>query len=197
MYRLFPLSHAGIDAISDVNIPSDVPNNPMQDYEGAIPNHTVLSNSEANSPDRHCKMSQAIAKSVRVAFYCKETCITCPQGSSDNQMEADLFHDSHLKLQECMRNPGACHAEMMSDIMYYHQAIKPHDEGVFAKDIVNEVLVRREQITPDTAILQAIQAMHCKQNLMNNKIKSHKAWLKILGGKQFTAPTTMKPMPQL
>ena len=38
-----------------------------------------------------------------------------------------------------MRNPGACHAEMMSDIMYYHQAIKPPDEGVFVKAIVNEV----------------------------------------------------------
>ena len=81
MYRLFPLSHAGIDAISDVNIPSDVPNNPMQDYEGAIPNHTGLPNSEANSAGRHCNMSQTMAESVSEwLFIAKKHVLHAPKG---------------------------------------------------------------------------------------------------------------------
>jgi hypothetical protein len=37
----------------------------------------------------------------------------------------DLFHDTHLELQERMRNPIAFHAEMMGDIMYAtHQVAK-------------------------------------------------------------------------
>jgi hypothetical protein len=35
----------------------------------------------------------------------------------------DLFHDSHLELQERMRNPIAFHAEIMGDIMYLNQAL--------------------------------------------------------------------------
>ncbi len=37
--------------------------------------------------------------------------------------DEDLFHDSHLELQEQMRNPIAFHAEMMGDIMYLNQAL--------------------------------------------------------------------------
>jgi len=37
----------------------------------------------------------------------------------------DLFHDTHLELQERIRNPIAFHAEMMGDIMYAtHQVAK-------------------------------------------------------------------------
>ena len=36
----------------------------------------------------------------------------------------DIFHNSHLELQEQMRNPVAFHAEMMGDIMYLHQVLK-------------------------------------------------------------------------
>ena len=46
------------------------------------------------------------------------------QGISDGKMEADLFHNSQLKLQECVRNPIVFHAEMMSDIMYLHHTIR-------------------------------------------------------------------------
>ena len=45
-------------------------------------------------------------------------------------------------------------------------------------------LVRRDQVLPDTNILLAIWAMRCKQNIMTNEIKSHKARLNIHGGKQ-------------
>jgi hypothetical protein len=37
--------------------------------------------------------------------------------------DEDLFNDSHLELQERMRNPIAFHAEMMGDIMYLNQAL--------------------------------------------------------------------------
>ena len=49
------------------------------------------------------------------------------QGISDGQTKADLFHDSHLDLQEHKRNPIAFHADMMGDILYYHQTIKQPD----------------------------------------------------------------------
>jgi len=53
--------------------------------------------------------------------------------SITGETDEDLFHDSHLELQERMRielqermrNPIAFHAEMMGDIMYAtHQAAK-------------------------------------------------------------------------
>ena len=54
----------------------------------------------------------------------------------DVQTEADLFHDYHLGLQDRMRDPIAFHAEMMGDIMYYHQAIQQDDASEFVKAIV-------------------------------------------------------------
>jgi hypothetical protein len=116
------------------------------------------------------------------------------QGTSDGQTEADLFHDSHLELQDRMRNPIAFHAEMMSDIMYFHQAIQQPDAGDFVKAVVKEVeahvhdkhwvLVKKEEVPPDTDVLPAIWAMRCKRNLTTNEIKGHKARLNIHGGKQ-------------
>jgi hypothetical protein len=51
----------------------------------------------------------------------------------------DLFHDAHLKLRECMRNPIAFHAEMMGDIMYYHQSLKQPDASQFVDAIIKEI----------------------------------------------------------
>ena len=44
------------------------------------------------------------------------------QSFSEYQTEADLFYNYHLDLQECMQDPIAFHAEMMDDIMHFHQA---------------------------------------------------------------------------
>jgi hypothetical protein len=44
-----------------------------------------------------------------------------------NETPEDLFHDQHLNLQARMRNPIAFQAEMMGDIMYYHQALQQPD----------------------------------------------------------------------
>ncbi len=59
--------------------------------------------------------------------------------SFDKQTKADLFHNLHLELQECMRNPIAFHAEIMGDIMYYCDAVKEPDAWEFVKAATNEV----------------------------------------------------------
>jgi hypothetical protein len=59
--------------------------------------------------------------------------------ASRDETPTDLFHDQHLALQERMRNPIAFHAEMMGDIMYYHQALHQPDAKQFANAVVKEV----------------------------------------------------------
>jgi hypothetical protein len=39
----------------------------------------------------------------------------------------DLFHNSHLQIQELMRNPVTFHTEMMGDIMYLQQVLRQPD----------------------------------------------------------------------
>ncbi len=58
---------------------------------------------------------------------------------SRDETPEDLFHDQHLALQDRMRNPIAFHAEMMGDIMYYHQALQQPDAKQFADAVVKEV----------------------------------------------------------
>jgi hypothetical protein len=50
-----------------------------------------------------------------------------------------LFHDSHLELQERMRNPIAFHAEMMGDIMYLNQALQQSDAKEFIQAVIKKV----------------------------------------------------------
>ena len=59
------------------------------------------------------------------------------QGVTQEQTEADLFHDSHIDFQERMTNPIAFHAEMMGDIMYFHQAMKQHDPQEFVLSLIH------------------------------------------------------------
>ncbi len=60
-----------------------------------------------------------------------------------NETPEDLFHNQHLDLQQCMRNPIAFFAEMMGDIMYYHQALQQPDTKQFANAVVKEVNVNK------------------------------------------------------
>ncbi len=162
------------EPIDDVNIPHDVPTNLMQDSEGATPTAPALPNASTSSHGRQHKMSRAMAESVfQWNFYGNRNMYyMITQGISEGQTEPDLFHNSHLELQECMRNPIAFHAEMMGDIMYYHQVIKQPDASEFIKAVMNKVeahvknkhweLVTRNQVPPDMDILQAIWAMHRK-----------------------------------
>jgi len=59
--------------------------------------------------------------------------------SITGETDEDFFHDSHLELQERMRNPIAFHAEMMGDIMYLNQALQQSDAKEFVQAVVKEV----------------------------------------------------------
>jgi hypothetical protein len=59
--------------------------------------------------------------------------------SITGETDEDLFHDSHLELQEHMRNPIAFHAKMMGDIMYLNQALQQSDAKEFVQASVKEV----------------------------------------------------------
>jgi hypothetical protein len=44
--------------------------------------------------------------------------------ATTSETNEDLFHDSHLQVQEQMRSPISIHTEMISDIMYLQQALR-------------------------------------------------------------------------
>ena len=114
--------------------------------------------------------------------------------STIGETEEDIFHDSHLELQERMRNPIAFHAEMMGDIMYLQQALKQHDAKQFVHAVIKEInghvenkhwdLVRRDTVPRDAQIVPSVWAMRRKRDLTTNVVKSHKARLNLHGGKQ-------------
>ena len=53
------------------------------------------------------------------------------------ELSPDEAHDYHLNLEERMRHPLSFHAEMMGDIMYYHQAMKQDDADKFVDAIAS------------------------------------------------------------
>jgi hypothetical protein len=74
---------------------------------------------------RVCSMSQRMAESVSQRnFYRDQGMHYMSSQATTSKMDEDLFYDSHLQLQERMKNPTAFHAEMMDDIMYLQQALK-------------------------------------------------------------------------
>jgi hypothetical protein len=86
-----------------------------------------------------------------------------------NETPEDLFHDQHLDLQERMRNPIVFHAEMMGDIMYYHQALQQPDAQQFANAIVKEVnghvenkhwqFIKHEDVPEDAQVIPSVWSM--------------------------------------
>jgi hypothetical protein len=69
-------------------------------------------------------MSQRMAESVsQQNFYGDQGLHHMSSQATMGEMDENLFHDSHLQLQEQMRNPTTFHAEMMGDIMYLQQAL--------------------------------------------------------------------------
>ncbi len=59
--------------------------------------------------------------------------------STIGETDDDLFHNAHLELLECMRNPITFHAEMMGDIMYPNQALRLPDAKEFVTAVVKEI----------------------------------------------------------
>ena len=114
--------------------------------------------------------------------------------STTGETDEDLFHDSHLELQERMRNPIAFHAEMMGDIMYLHQALRQPKAKEFVTAVVKEInghvenenweLVPRDTVPEDAQIVPSVWSMRRKRDLTTNDIKSQKARLNLNCGKQ-------------
>jgi ribosomal protein L13E len=110
------------------------------------------------------------------------------------ELSPDEAHDYHLNLEERMRHPLSFHAEMMGDIMYYHQAMKQDDADKFVEAIVKEVnghidndnwvLVKRSEVPQDQEVVPSVWAMRRKRNLTTNEITKYKARLNVHGGKQ-------------
>ena len=114
--------------------------------------------------------------------------------SITGETDEDLFHDSHLELQERMRNSIAFHAKMMGDIMYLNQALQQSDTKEFIQAVVKEVnghvdcnnwtLKKRSKVPDDAQIVPSVWSMRRKRDHTTNQVKSHKARLNLHGGKQ-------------
>ena len=127
-------------------------------------------------------------------FYGTRNMHYMAQSSTVRETPKDLFHDAHLELQECMRNPIVFHTKMMGDIMYLQQALKHHDAKLFVEAVVKEInghvenrnwdLVHRDTVPQDAQVVPSVWAMRRKRDLTTNEVKSHKARLNLHGGKQ-------------
>ena len=112
-------------------------------------------------------MSQRMADSVSQRdFYGTKNMHYMAQRSIIRTTHEDLFHDTHLQLQERMRNPSAFHAEMVGDIIYVQQALSQHDAKQFVDVVVKEVnghvenghweLVQQDTVPRDAQIVPSV-----------------------------------------
>jgi len=109
--------------------------------EGVTPSKSTLTAGISRS-GRVCTMSRRMANSKLQCNFYRSAGMHYMANVSEaylNETPEDLLHDQHLDLQERMRNPIAFHAEVMGDIMYYHQALHQPDAHQFAKAVVKEV----------------------------------------------------------
>ena len=87
-------------------------------------------------------------------------------------MSDEELHDQHLELQDWMRHPIAFHAEMMGDVMYFHQAMRRPDAQAFANAVVKEMnghikakrwkLIKHDQVPEGIDVIPSIWAMRRK-----------------------------------
>jgi len=99
--------------------------------------------------------------------------------SITGKSDEDLFHDSHLELQERMRNPIAFHVEMMGDIMYLNQALQQSDAKEFVQAVAKEVnghvdsnnwtLKKKSKVPDDAQIVPSVWSMRRKRDLTLTK----------------------------
>jgi hypothetical protein len=161
--------------------------------EGGTPSQPVTAGTSLRGRARTMSKRMAESVSQREFFGNKDMHYMAHQ-STIGETEEDLFHDSHLELQERMRNPIAFHAEMMGDIMYLQQALRQPDAKEFVNAVVKEInghvdnqnweLVPRDTVPAEAQIVPSVWSMRRKRDLTTNDIKSHKARLNLHGGKQ-------------
>jgi hypothetical protein len=137
-----------------------------QEAEGASPTTSTIT-AGASRRGRARTMSRKIADSVSQRdFYGNTNMHYMALQSLMGETDEDLFHDAHLELQERVRNPIAFHAEMMGDIMYYHQALKQPDASQFVDAIIKEInghvdnkhwrLAKRDTIPEEVQIVPSV-----------------------------------------
>ena len=81
----------------------------------------------------------ALESTQQRSFHDKDGYYAANSATSEQTITPDEAHDNHLLLQKRMRHSIAFHAEMMGDIMYYHQAMQQDDADEFVGAIVKEV----------------------------------------------------------
>jgi hypothetical protein len=91
------------------------------------------------------------------------------QQATSSKTDEDLFHVSHLQLQEQMRNCSAFHAEMMGDIMCLQQVLRQPDTKEFVQAVIKEVnghmncnnwtLQKRSRVPKDVPIVPSVWAL--------------------------------------
>ncbi len=107
--------------------------------EGVTPvEHTVTAGTSQRG--RVHTMSQRMTKSVsQQNFFGDQGMHYMSSQATTSAMDEDLFHDSHLQLQERMRNLITFHAEMMVDIMSLQQALRKPNTKEFVQAVNKEV----------------------------------------------------------
>jgi hypothetical protein len=140
-------------------------------------------------------MSQRMAESVsQQNIYGEQGMHYMASQATTGDTDEDLFHDTHLQLQEQMRNPIVFHAEIMGDIMYLQQALKQPNAKKYIQAVIQEVnghvdsnnwtLRKHSEVPEDVQKVPSVWSLQCKRGLTMNKVKSHKARLNLHSGKQ-------------
>ncbi len=122
---------------------------------------------------RVCTISPRMVESVsQQNFYGYQGMHYMASQANASETDEDLFYDSHLQLQEQMRNPIAFHAEMMGDTMYLQQALRQPDAKKFVQVIIKEVnghvdcnnwtLQKRNKVPEDVQIVPSVWSLQCK-----------------------------------
>ena len=152
------------------------------------PATTVNSRGRTRTPSR-----RMVESTQQQSFHGKQGYYTA-NSITEPSITPEEAHDEHLLLQERMRHPIAFHAEMMGDVMYYHQAMKQDDADEFLGAVVKEVnghvennnweLVERSAVPDDQDVVPSVWSMRRKRNLTTNEITKYKARLNVHGGKQ-------------
>jgi hypothetical protein len=187
------------DVTGDTSLAEQSVNDDIPVSEGASSAQPVSISAGTSSRGRNRRMSQAMQDSISQRSFYGESGMHYMQAMrAVTSEEAEIMyaqeHDFHLGLQDRMRHPIAFHAEMMGDIMYFHQSMQQPDAGEFVKAVVKEVnghiesnhwkLIKRDQVPEDVDVLPSVWSMRRKRNLTTNEITKLKARLNLHGGKQ-------------
>jgi hypothetical protein len=115
-------------------------------------------------------MSQRMAESVSQRnFYRDQGMHYMSSQATTSKTVKKLFHDSHLQLQERMKNTIAFHAEMMGNIMYLQQALRQPGANEFVQAVIKEVnghsdcnnwtLWKQSEVSEDVQIVPSVWAL--------------------------------------